>query len=107
MQFVLPSKYTLSDVPKPNDPRVTVREVAPRCMGVITFNGNTMSGGYGYKLIQEQAEKLRTALTGAGYKVLGDFELARYNPPWTPGPLRTNEVCFPVEKAVVYYEVNV
>ena len=98
MQFVLPSKYTLENVPKPNDSRVAVREVATRMMGVITFNGNTMSEGSGHKLMEEHTTKLKSALSGAGYKILGDFELARYNPPWTPGFLRTNEICFSVEK---------
>ena len=88
----------MENVPKPNDPRVAVREVATRLMGVITFNGNTMSGGPGSKLMEEHTSKLKTALTAAGYEILGDFELARYNPPWTPSFLRTNEIFFPVNK---------
>ena len=98
MQFVLPSKYTMENIPKPNDPRVAVREVASRLMGVIAFNGNTMSAGAGAKLMEEHTSKLKTALSAAGYNIRGDFELARFNPPWTLGFLRTNEICYPVEK---------
>nr|KYP67703.1 hypothetical protein KK1_024055 [Cajanus cajan] len=47
--------------------------------------------------MQEKVEKLRMSLEKDGFKVVGDFLLARYNPPWTIPALRTNEVMIPVE----------
>lgn len=40
MQFVLPAKYTLENAPKPKDPRVSIKELPARKLGVIKFSGN-------------------------------------------------------------------
>ncbi|KAL8517384.1 hypothetical protein ACS0TY_015569 [Phlomoides rotata] len=48
--------------------------------------------------VDERVEELRKCLERDGYKAVGDFVLARYNPPWiTLPPFRTNEVMIPVE----------
>ncbi|KAL4188489.1 hypothetical protein AMTRI_Chr08g202590 [Amborella trichopoda] len=93
MQFVLPSKYSLiSKVPRPTDSKVVIREVPGKKYGVIRFNGVADD-----KLVKEKVEKLKGGLEGAGYKIIGDWLLARYNPPWTLPIFRTNEVMLPVE----------
>jgi hypothetical protein len=93
MQFVLPAKYTTVEAaPAPTDERVKIKGVPSKKMGVITFSGNADD-----KLTAEQLEKLKTALQAAGYKISGEHILARYNPPWTPWFLKTNEVMLPVE----------
>jgi hypothetical protein len=38
-------------------------------------------------------------LSKEGHKVRGPSILARYNPPWTLGPLRTNELLVPITPA--------
>ncbi|GLT89483.1 hypothetical protein SLE2022_074620 [Rubroshorea leprosula] len=94
MQFVLPSKYTnkVEEVPKPLDERVVIREEGERKYGVVTFGGVATE-----KVVAEKVEKLRKSLERDGHKVIGEFLLARYNPPWTLPPFRTNEVKIPVE----------
>ncbi|XP_062207452.1 heme-binding-like protein At3g10130, chloroplastic [Phragmites australis] len=93
MQFLLPSKYTkVEEAPRPTDERVVIREVAERKYGVVRF-----SGVAGDKTVKEKAEGLKAALEKDGYTVKGPFLLARYNPPFTLPPLRTNEVMIPVE----------
>lgn len=93
MQFVLPSTYTLETAPTPTDDRVKLKEFPSKKYGVITFSGSANA-----KLEEEQVQKLKSSLEADGYKILGEHLLARYNPPWTPWFLKTNEVMIPVEK---------
>lgn len=93
MQFILPSKYTKAEeVPKPLDERVVIREEGERKFGVVRFSGLTSDA-----VVKAKVENLKKCLERDGYKVTGEYELARYNPPWTLPPLRTNEVMVPVE----------
>ncbi|KAK9057789.1 hypothetical protein SSX86_022627 [Deinandra increscens subsp. villosa] len=93
MQFILPEKYkTAEEAPKPVDERVVIREAGERKYGVVGF-----SGVAGEAVVKEKVEKLKAELERDGYKVAGEFVLARYNPPWTLPPFRTNEVMIPVE----------
>ncbi|OWM81758.1 heme-binding-like protein At3g10130, chloroplastic [Punica granatum] len=94
MQFILPSsKYTKAEeVPRPTDDRVVIREEGERKFGVVKFGGIATE-----KVVKEKVDKLRESLERDGYKVTGDHLLARYNPPWTLPPLRTNEVMIPIE----------
>ncbi|KAK4418985.1 Heme-binding-like protein, chloroplastic [Sesamum alatum] len=93
MGFILPSKYVKAeDAPKPLDERVVIREEGERKYGVVRF-----SGGARDEVVAKKVEKLKACLERDGYKVAGDFVLARYNPPWSLPPLRTNEVMIPVE----------
>ncbi|CAI9098369.1 OLC1v1035001C1 [Oldenlandia corymbosa var. corymbosa] len=93
MQFILPSKYgKAEEAPKPVDERVVIRDEGERKFGVVKFSGVASDD-----VVKEKVEKLKQSLERDGYKVSGDYELARYNPPWTLPPLRTNEVMVPVE----------
>lgn len=92
MQFVLPSKYALEDAPTPTDDRVKLKETPLKKYGVIKFSGTAND-----KLTEQQLQKLKSALEAGGHKIMGEHMLARYNPPWTPWFLKTNEVMIPVE----------
>ncbi|KAJ3668902.1 hypothetical protein LUZ60_010852 [Juncus effusus] len=93
MQFVLPSKYEKKeDAPKPIDERVVIKEEGERKYGVVKFSGIAND-----KLVEEKVKKLKECLERDEYKVVGEFLLARYNPPWTLPPFRTNEIMIPVE----------
>ena len=48
-------------------------------------------------LIAEKEAELRAWLAKAGIAIRGEATYAYYNDPWTPGPLRRNEVLFEVE----------
>lgn len=54
-------------------------------------------GGGGGQVRGGEVQQLKRSLERDGHKVVGDFLLARYKPPWTLRPLRTNEVMLPVE----------
>ncbi|KAJ8533924.1 hypothetical protein K7X08_007248 [Anisodus acutangulus] len=93
MQFILPAKYNIAEeAPKPLDERVVIREEGERKYGVVKFSGNASD-----KVVKEKVENLSKCLERDGYKIIGEFELARYNPPWTLPPFKTNEVMIPVE----------
>ncbi|KAI5682661.1 hypothetical protein M9H77_03889 [Catharanthus roseus] len=93
MQFILPSKYTKAEeAPKPLDERVVIREEGERKYGVVRFSGVANE-----QVVNEKLENLKKCLERDGYKIIGEYELGRYNPPWSLPPLRTNEVMVPVE----------
>jgi effector-binding domain-containing protein len=87
IQFVMPSKYTLETLPKPNDPRIDVREVPARKFAAIRYSGTWSRKNYETHLAQ-----LREALAANGYEAIGEPIWARYDPPFKPWFLRRNEI---------------
>jgi hypothetical protein len=87
MYFVMPSQYTLSTLPKPNNAMVTLRELPQSRIAVIRFSGLA-----GEEKTAEKAAELLVWLKSKEITPIGEPELARYNPPWTLPFLRRNEV---------------
>ena len=87
MHFVMPGQYTLTTLPKPNNPAVTLREVPQSNYAVIRFSGLA-----GEEKVATKTAELMAWLKGKGISPAGKPELARYNPPWTLPFLRRNEV---------------
>lgn len=93
MQFVLPAKYQrMDEVPVPVDERVVIKEEGEKKYGVVRFSGVATD-----EVVKERVEKLKKSLDKDGYKVIGKFLLARYNPPWAIPVFRTNEIMIPIE----------
>lgn len=87
LNFVMPSQFTLDTLPAPNNPKVVLREVPSRKVAVLTFSGlasESKTAGKVKDLLAWMAEKQ--------LRPLANYELARYNPPWTLPFLRRNEV---------------
>lgn len=86
--FTMPSEYTLENLPVPNDSRVRIRELPARRYAVLRFAGAPTETAVGRKI----AELI--ALVDASDLVRSRAEptYARYDPPWTPGLLRRNEI---------------
>jgi hypothetical protein len=87
MSFVVPSKYTMENVPKPNDDRIKIQEVPERKIAVVRFRGRA-----GQKSVDEQKARLLDVLRRNGVETVREPFLMRYNSPWTPGFMRRNEV---------------
>jgi hypothetical protein len=85
--FVMPSEWTMDTLPQPNDPNVTLREVAPKRIAAIRFNG----GRNPRRFAAHQAE-LMAFLDARGLTAVGDPTFAYYSPPWIPTSLRRNEI---------------
>jgi hypothetical protein len=87
VQFSMPSSFTLETLPTPNDTRVTLRAVPERVVAVVRYSGTWSDANY-----QEHLDALTAGLTKAGLVAVGAPVWARYDPPYTPWFLRTNEI---------------
>lgn len=87
MAFVLPKKVADQGAPVPAGEDVQLRTRTGGRFAVIRFSGRMTS-----ESIAEAEAKLRAWMSERSLTVDGDAECAGYDPPWTPGPLRRNEV---------------
>ena len=87
MSFVLPQSYTQENVPEPLDTRIAIQEIPSRELAVIRFRGRAAEGD-----VSEVKARLLKVLGENGIPTEGGPFLMRYNPPFTPGFLRRNEV---------------
>jgi hypothetical protein len=85
--FTMPSKYTKDTLPTPTDARITIRELPATSYAVVRFSGAPTE-----KTVQRRIRELEAAVGEAGYETRGEAVYARYDPPWTLGFLRRNEI---------------
>ena len=85
--FVLPASYTMDTAPVPLDPRVQLVRIAARRVAVLRFRGRA-----GVRQVRAWTEDLVRDLRQAGIEPTSPPFLMRYNPPYTPGFMRRNEV---------------
>ncbi|MBO0902605.1 SOUL family heme-binding protein [Jiella sonneratiae] len=93
VRFVMPKKFTLASLPEPGGSDVELKEVAPRRVAAIRFNGNFTA-----TLASKHLMTLYNYLADNNLKQKGDPEYAFYNPPWTPGFLKRNEILIEIER---------
>lgn len=93
--FVVPRKYNRETVPKPTDPRVSIREVPARTVAVWRYSGRWTEENF-----REHEKDLRRAVQARGLQaVAGDSAIiARYDAPFIPWFMRRNEVLIPLER---------
>merc|ERR1712176_51919 len=91
MQFILPSDNV--SPPTPTNPDVTVIERPPQTMVVQKYTGEASEAD-----AKERVQALAEAARKDGYEIPENpvWEWRRFNPPWTIGYLKTNEVCIHV-----------
>jgi DNA gyrase inhibitor GyrI len=87
MGFVIPKKVTEQRVPQPSNDNVQIRKRAGGRFAVFRFSGRISN-----ETIAKAEEELRAWMNRKTLVGDGDAEFAGYDPPWTPGPLRRNEV---------------
>ena len=87
MSFIMPSRYSLENLPKPLNSQIEIAQEGPQKMAVLRFSGFS-SPAKNEKKINDMLEVLKNR----GIKIEGETFLMRYNPPWTLPPLRRNEV---------------
>jgi hypothetical protein len=93
VRFTMPSSYTLDTLPRPNDPKVRLRETPPTRFAVIRFSGVARP-----ELVAEKTAALSAWMKKRDLRGAGPASLAQYNPPWTPGFMRRNEVMVPLAR---------
>lgn len=87
IQFTMPSNYTMSTLPQPNNAAVKIREIPGKRVAALVF-----SGFAGEEKSQEKTAELLAWLKAKGIVTLSSPQLARYNPPWTLPFFRRNEI---------------
>jgi len=94
VSFMMPHSYTLETLPKPKDPKVTLRQVPARRMATIRY-----SGFWSEKRYLQHKIKLESWIRKMGLTVVSEPIWARYNPPFMPWFLRRNEILIPIKTA--------
>ena len=92
MGFVIPKKVSEQRVPEPSNDNVQIRKRAGGRFAVIRYAGRMNS-----ESVAKAEVELRKWMNKKGLVGDGAAEFAGYDPPWTPGPLRRNEVLIRLE----------
>lgn len=87
MGFVIPKAVAEGRIPVPADETVEIRRRPAGRFAVIRFSGRLDEF-----TVREREAVLRRWMADRGLSGAEDVEAAGYDPPWTPGPLRRNEI---------------
>jgi hypothetical protein len=87
MTFFMPPSYTMDTLPKPIDPRVTLRELPERLSAAVVFPGIA-----GEDDITRRSGPLLAWLAERGHRAVSAPRLARYSRPGKQAELRRNEI---------------
>ncbi|MFT7234469.1 MAG: effector-binding domain-containing protein [Methylophagaceae bacterium] len=91
ISFMMPAYYTLATLPKPNNPRVELRQVPERVVASIRYSGFWSKENY-----SKHKQELESWIQQSNHQINGEAIWARYNAPFTPWFLRRNEVLIPI-----------
>ena len=87
MAFVVPEQVASGGAPQPGNANVELRERAGGKFAAIRF-----AGRMGDEALRQNEAELRQWMKQQDFAVAGPVEYAGYDPPWTPGFLRRNEI---------------
>eukprot|EP00238_Polyblepharides_amylifera_P001475 CAMPEP_0196570756 /NCGR_PEP_ID=MMETSP1081-20130531/924_1 /TAXON_ID=36882 /ORGANISM="Pyramimonas amylifera, Strain CCMP720" /LENGTH=196 /DNA_ID=CAMNT_0041887379 /DNA_START=177 /DNA_END=764 /DNA_ORIENTATION=- len=95
MMFLLPSAHkSTKETPEPTDPLVQVEKMELGTVGCVTFSGWATEAN-----LKEREKLLIAALEEDLHKIQSRGILAKFNPWYTLGPWRKNELLIQVEPA--------
>lgn len=95
VQFMMPSQYTLEALPEPTDARVALRQLPARRFVALRYSGTWSEANFTEHLLT-----LRAAVEREHLQATGEPIWARYDPPFKPWFLRTNEILLELAKPV-------
>ena len=87
ISFVMPKKFTLKTIPKPNNKMVKINEVPAQRFVTIRFSGTNSDAN-----IERAESALFNYIAQNKINVTGAPKYAFYNPPWTLPFMRRNEI---------------
>ncbi len=87
VSFVMPRKYTLETLPKPNNSKVSLSPVLATKMAVLMFSGGTSE-----ERVLKMTEGLKAWLAKKQLQSKAEVSLARFSPPSVPRFMRKNEI---------------
>jgi hypothetical protein len=91
VQFFMPSRYALQDLPSPNDPSVNLVSLPPQTFAVLRFSGSRDP-----RAVERRQGQLIAQVAAKGWSQLGEPVAWFYDPPWTLPFARRNEVAVEV-----------
>jgi len=94
MSFVMPSKYTKDNLPKPKNERVQIKEVPGHTAAALKFSGWIRNKS----IVEKKQQQLLDILKAEGLEPEGDVMLYQYHPPFMYGFLRHNEVLYRIKE---------
>ena len=89
----MPQGSTLETLPKPNNPAVKLRGLAPSTLAVIKFSGLARQDD-----VEAKTAALLQFVKSQHLNAIGAPSLAQYDRPWTLSFTRRNEVMIPVAR---------
>lgn len=87
VSFVMPSKYSMESLPKPNNQKVTLEQIPEKQYVVIRFSGLNSEEN-----ITKHKGQLTQYIETKQLQTKGSPKYAFYNPPWTFPLMRRNEI---------------
>jgi hypothetical protein len=93
VSFMMPAAYTMETIPRPTDPRVSIRYIPTQRMAAIRYSGRWTASGY-----QEHLKLLEQWMTEQGLEASGAPVWARYNSPFSLWFMRRNEILLPIAR---------
>ena len=93
VNFVMPSKYTIETLPKPNNRDINIKELPNKKYIVIKFSGSNSDDN----IVKNEIE-IKKYISQNHIKSIAEPIYAFYNPPWTLPFLRRNEIMIEIEK---------
>jgi hypothetical protein len=95
--FGMPNEYDLSELPHPEDRRVELLVEPEKYMAVLKYKGGWSEARFN----KNRLRLLETMEQSMDWVMQGEPVWARYNPPFTPGFLKRNEVAIEVVRGRV------
>ena len=92
MAFVMPATIKSGTVPRPADDSLTLRELPAGRFAVLRF-----SGGRNARAEEAALERLKAWMSAQALREASPPVYGYFDPPWTPGFLRRNEVMLRTE----------
>lgn len=91
VSFIMPKKYTLETLPKPNNEAVKIKEIGSKKYIAVIFSGFASA-----KNIQKNQQILDSYILKNKIKNNSKIIYAFYNPPWTLPFMRRNEIMYEI-----------
>ena len=93
VHFVMPSQYSMANIPQPKNADVKLREIPGK-----NFAVNSYTGFNNQARVQTKTDELNAWVIAQKMKTLSSPQLSRYDPPWTLPMFRRNEIMIEIEE---------
>ena len=93
VHFVMPSQYSMANIPQPKNADVKLREIPGKNFAVNSYTGLNSQAR-----VQAKTDELMAWVQEKNLKVLSGPQLSRYDPPWTLPMFRRNEIMIEIEE---------